>query len=219
MDSSTQDLIWLLVIILVPIIPAVVLFIWCDSIAEVTGALWGLPCKFGGGFAGYFAVVWLISHHWPSHEPTDQVYTVLGKVGVDKGPMPQLTDLFFAEGNGNDVEYTPDGAFQKPMVAKVVQGKLKLPSLSINWKGQTFGGKTIHLDPGERWMNNTDNPDIQIIISGHEITIQPSIALKRILEQIKPFDPSGPLPSPTVVPSPPPTAAVDSPIPRVTRSK
>ncbi len=44
------------ILVLVPLIPAVVLFVTLKSTATIKGTIAGIPMELGGAIAGYFAV-------------------------------------------------------------------------------------------------------------------------------------------------------------------
>jgi hypothetical protein len=79
-----NDLIILAFIILLPIIPAYLLFKVLPSRATVSGPLKGLKINLGGAFAGYFAVVLVIlSSYNIWHSAPAVKWTVQGRI-IDK---------------------------------------------------------------------------------------------------------------------------------------
>jgi len=63
-----MDLIYLAATILVPIVPAAFLFKALPSkpgsTGSITGRFQGMELKFGGAFAGYFAIFFLVFHNY-----------------------------------------------------------------------------------------------------------------------------------------------------------
>jgi hypothetical protein len=75
-------------VILLPIIPAYILFKALPATGSVDGKLQGLEIKLGGAFAGYFAVVLLIIINHSVLMPVQfQMWTVTGQV-VDENGQP-----------------------------------------------------------------------------------------------------------------------------------
>jgi hypothetical protein len=75
-------------VILLPIIPAFILFKALPSLGSVDGKLQGMEIKLGGAFAGYFAVVLLIVANHNVLIPVQyQLWTVTGQV-VDENGRP-----------------------------------------------------------------------------------------------------------------------------------
>ncbi len=89
------DLVTLACIVLLPIIPAFLLFKALPSSAKVSGPFQGLQVKLGGAFAGYFAVLLLITytHGVWAPPPVYQVWEVSGQVTDDRGNAIQPLDI------------------------------------------------------------------------------------------------------------------------------
>ena len=68
MDDTTINIIYLLIVILTPIIPAMLLFFirGMKSTAEATGPYKGMAIKVGGAFAGYFIVFFFLFFKLPN---------------------------------------------------------------------------------------------------------------------------------------------------------
>src|SRR5579863_6081769 len=90
MSPQSTIFISLIIIILLPILPAYILFAALPSRADVTGPFHGLEIKLGGAFAGYFLLVVLVIADLPRIrsviEPeTSQVWTVEGRLFDQSG--------------------------------------------------------------------------------------------------------------------------------------
>ena len=68
MSDTTINIVYLLIVILAPVIPAVLLFFikGMKSSAEASGPLKGLAIKVGGAFAGYFIVFFVLFFKLPN---------------------------------------------------------------------------------------------------------------------------------------------------------
>src|SRR6476620_1302569 len=68
MSDTTINIVYLLIVILVPIIPAIFLFFikGLRSTARASGPLKGLAIKVGGAFAGYFIVFCVLFFKLPN---------------------------------------------------------------------------------------------------------------------------------------------------------
>src|SRR2546426_12406506 len=91
-DPNTVNLIWVFTAILLPVIPALLLYKLLPSTADVSGPFHGMQVKLGGAFAGYFLLVLVISY-WPGRKPRElgyEVWTVKGQIEEDDGTtIPQ----------------------------------------------------------------------------------------------------------------------------------
>jgi hypothetical protein len=87
MNNNILNFIYLAIIVLLPIIPAFILFKYLPSTGNVEGPLKGLTIKFAGSFAGYFAVfilLYLKIPLLPSPREEYTVWTVNGKINTPK---------------------------------------------------------------------------------------------------------------------------------------
>ena len=96
-EVTTQllSLVSLAVMVLLPLVPAYLLFKALPSTAIVTGPFQGLKLKLGGAFAGYFilAVLVFYSHKIWAPPPQYQVWEVDGTVTDEDGAPLQLLEL------------------------------------------------------------------------------------------------------------------------------
>src|SRR5688572_26106823 len=104
-----SDLTYIAVVVLVPLIPAFLLYKFLPSgRTEVGGPFKGLDIKLSGAFAGYFLVVLIVTPFvvflikskpdvvcppCPKPPPTQyEVYTVTGKVDLESSPDSEKLD-------------------------------------------------------------------------------------------------------------------------------
>jgi phosphotransferase system glucose/maltose/N-acetylglucosamine-specific IIC component len=144
-------------IILLPVLPAFLLFKALPSSAEVTGPFKSLTIKLGGAFAGYFAILLVIfsTHNIWNPPPIYQVWQINGSVTDTQGNAIQPFD-------------PTDIALAPPPLQPLVDGKFTLsfstwpgqgggteyPTLLISHKN--FRPVTISLDPS----NPPKSPDL-----------------------------------------------------------
>jgi hypothetical protein len=90
-DPNIINLVYLLVIILVPIIPGFIFFKWLESSGSVGGKWQGWTIKVGGAFSGYFAIFLLLLYILhpkitpPEYHP---LWSLVGEISDD----PKITD-------------------------------------------------------------------------------------------------------------------------------
>ena len=104
-----SNLIYFVALILVPIIPAFILFKWLPSTAIVRGPLSGLQINVTGGFGGYFALL-LLSYPFVTgmeHQLSAQKWTIIGTIDTPvNAPIQYETQILVhppftsAESNG-----------------------------------------------------------------------------------------------------------------------
>ena len=174
--TESSIIVTLCFIVLLPIVPAYLLFRLLASHAAVSGKLQSLKIKLGGAFAGYFAVVALLIYTYPTWHPQSpyQLWKVKARVVDDKGAGIQPLDL-------GDVSLTPpyfqpnvDGSFTLTVSsAPGVGSSPDYPTLNINHKD--FGPVAISLDP----KSAKTRQGVSVDDKSHEITIS-EIQLRKL---------------------------------------
>src|SRR5437588_3261868 len=93
-SQTTLNLVTLCFIILLPVVPAMLLFAVLPSTGELSGPFKGMHIKLGGAFAGYFAVVLLVlgSHSLWAPPPAYQVWELSGRVTDEQKQPLQLLE-------------------------------------------------------------------------------------------------------------------------------
>lgn len=154
--SSTFNLPFALLaaVILLPLIPAFIIFKLLPASADVSGPLQGFEIKLGGAFGAYFALVVLVlftkNGIWdpappPPPPPAYQVWTVSGTIDDNTGtPLLSLAP--------GDVTLLPPSLTQQPgwfsidiPVKPGQNGSTDYPTLEITPKG--YVPQDVSLDP------------------------------------------------------------------------
>jgi hypothetical protein len=115
-DALTQLLVILFAVVLLPLVPAVLLFKFLPSDASAEGPWKGLKIKVGGSFAGYFLMVVLltgISRHYVAPPPTQDFYQI-SAILVPEDPSVRLDHHEFEFYPELEPQYAPtrDGAYR-----------------------------------------------------------------------------------------------------------
>jgi hypothetical protein len=181
MENANPYLVLTLTILL-PLVPAYVLYRNLPGKAIVSGPLKGFNIKLSGAFGGYFALVVLVLstlHLW--NPVTQEEWTVTGKVQYEQGDTATLqkgTVIYLQPPPVADEN--PDGTFA--LVFKRAQGlnKNTLPNLRIRVPGYEF--KSVPLS-GEYEPYETER--YKISIHGKHIVVEDPIKLIK-----KPSEPS-----------------------------
>jgi len=159
------DLWYLACMILLPIVPASLLFKALGSTGDVSGPMLGLKIKLGGAFAGYFAVLVLLFVMYKTWHPTYAVWKVHGAVTDDQGIPIQPLDEKNVTLQPASVYFFPDGSFD--MTFSAAPGDW--PTLVVSYPN--YLAITRPLDPSASGIKDDGN--------GH-LTISDSIKLKKI---------------------------------------
>jgi hypothetical protein len=139
-------------VILLPILPAYLLFKALPSTAIVSGPLQGLNINLGGAFAGYFAVVLLVvaSHNilFPAPTPPYQVWEVTGQVTDEKTGNPieplSATDVVLVP---PPLEPNVAGTFKLKFYSWLgPSGEIEFPRLAVGHA--KYDSYNIDLNPG-----------------------------------------------------------------------
>src|SRR6266446_5243211 len=146
----------LAVILLLPILPAYLLFKTLPSTGDVEGKLFrGLEIKLGGAFAGYIVVI-LIVFHYPGvwrpvslpPVPTASVWHLSGQLTDDSGTPIEPLDIKDFSFLPATLQSIPGGNFVLTIPTEPQQGGgTKFPIVAISHPN--FSTLKIPLDPSE----------------------------------------------------------------------
>jgi hypothetical protein len=122
-------------VVLVPTIPAYLLFKALPSTAIVTGPLKGLTINLGGAFAGYFALLVLIfsMHNIWNPPPPYQVWYVKGEVREPVGSATHPLEMKDFQIEPAAFNYLGAGKFKLTLFTTPAQdGSIQFPDLRID---------------------------------------------------------------------------------------
>jgi hypothetical protein len=197
-DPNTVKLIWIFTAILLPIIPALLLFKLLPlSTADVSGPFHGLQIKLGGAVGAYFLLV-LVIYFGPRPTPPYEVWTLKGYIQDENGTYVP-PDKINMNIQPRSVEYLTDGSFEMDVLVKRGQsGRVKFPTLMVEWQPpQLFGNAAVHLDSASQLFGKKYK--LKIDQASREIEVAEPIQLKKA-QQEKPYAPAEQAPKPTVLP-------------------
>jgi hypothetical protein len=128
---SSGNAIFLVVAILLPLIPAYLLYRLLPSQADIEGPWQGLKIKVSGAFGGYFLLVITI-FGYSSLMPSYDVWTVRGNMSFEDGPrMVDERTVHFTV-RPPDISLHPDGDFRLTLfTVPDPSGRPQLPTLII----------------------------------------------------------------------------------------
>lgn len=198
-DPNLVKLIWIFTAILLPVIPAILLFkLLPRSTADVSGPFHGLQIKLGGAVGAYFLLV-LVIYFGPRPTPPYEVWTLKGYIQDEDGTYlpPEKINMNIQP---RSVEYLNDGSFEMDILVKRNQvGQVKLPTLMVDWQpAQLFGNATVHLDSAGQLFGKKYN--LKVDQGSREIIVTEPIKLQKKIQENAYIPPPGPAPQPTVLP-------------------
>lgn len=174
-------------VVLLPMIPAYVLYKALPGKAYVTGPLEGFTIRLTGGFAGYFCLVLLLLIFWRS-EPKYELWEVKGQVRCKNCPEFDIQRMSMNLRPPNQ-SVTDDGLFNIQIArAPGMTGEMKFPTLVI--EHPDYATVSIDLNEatpryGQMFKKLTrDNWSREIIVEGYRDN---AIALEKKL----PYVPAG----------------------------
>jgi len=198
-DQNTVNLIWIFTAILLPVVPALLLYKLLPSTADVSGPFHGMQIKLSGAFAGYFLLV-LVILFWPRPKAAYEVWTVKGQIQDQNGTvLPQ--DKVNLNIQPRSIDYIQDeGTFEMDILVKRGQsGQAKFPTLLVEWQpAQPFGNAPVHLDPSNQLFGKKYK--LKIDDKLREITITEPIVLEKKIPEAA-YAPAEAAPQPTVLPA------------------
>ena len=142
---SLTSLLYITVAVILPIVPAYLLYRLLPSESQVEGPWQGLRIKLGGAFGGYFLLVITI-FFFARSLPTYEVWNVRGQVLLDEGDERIAQDLVEFKLIPSGVAISPDGRFDLDVFAHPGRssGLLELPVLVVGYAG--YRPEPVHLD-------------------------------------------------------------------------
>lgn len=176
----TDLIILVSIVVLLPIIPAYILYKALPSGATVSGPYKGLSIQLKGAFAGYFIVALLASGFITGYphlkpKPDYDLWTVQGKIQLEEGGMDlEGTTISIKPPEQNVNE---EGRFLIENIPLPKQLGLKKPSLVINKEGYGIKCLTLETKPPAY----EDLPKYEIIFDEErkDIRINTPIVLKK----------------------------------------
>ncbi len=155
MQTLPPGLVVLLVIVLVPIIPAYLLFKFLPSKAVANGPLQGLRIDLGGGFAGYFLVFLTLIPLRGSFTTGYDKWTVTGRIVDSEGNILQYLDPRYVTYSGRYMKSDQAGNFTLEFLT-TSDGQYGFPDLYIRVPG--YQRKDIFLGPKDKNQDDLENP-------------------------------------------------------------
>lgn len=129
------NILLIVVLVLLPLVPAYTLFRWLPSDGSVEGPFHGTKLKFGGAFAGYlvlFLALTQVSAGMPQHE----VWVVRGQLAFadDAGTFDEHSVRFTLRPPG--ISLHPDGSFRLTLIRMPDEtGEAELPTVIVEHPG------------------------------------------------------------------------------------
>ena len=199
-----SDLTYIAVVVLVPLIPAFLLYKFLPhGRTEVGGPFKGLDIKLSGAFAGYFLVVLIVTSLvvfliktkpvapcpvCPTPPATQyEVYTVTGKVdleGDSKSPKIDSAQLTFSI-LPPERTVKPDGSFSLQIPVRPGQsGEPEFPDLIIGHEDSAYDSATIPLDEKSPYKRQ----DFTVVYNkvARTIVLKPAIRLTAATQAFHP---------------------------------
>ncbi len=128
-----ENTVYLVILILLPIVPAYLLFKSLPSTADVTSVFKGRQIKLTGAFAGYFLLFYICMLQFKSLIQPDEIYQVwtLSGTVVDAANNRPVDDT-----RNPKIAYAPpssitNGVFQLKIVAEKKIDRIEFPRLSV----------------------------------------------------------------------------------------
>jgi hypothetical protein len=151
-EEAAIRLIGLMLAVLVPCVPALLLYRKLPESGEVTGLMAGLRIKFTGPAAVYTVIFFLLLGRLPEAATHFHTWTVTGQITFDRAPtdpVPNLGDVF--------VRFIPprlgimnQGAFVWDIpVSEDANGRSQFPDIQIDLRD--YGGVTLPLARNRRY--------------------------------------------------------------------
>lgn len=154
------------ILILLPIIPAIILFrgirladIGGANAARAEGNLLGLRWSFGGAFAGYIFVLLILMQVMSSHLQLieAEVWTVRGH--IQPGATQDIVNRVSISSFPQNLNLSQSGDYEFKIIVLRHGDTLEFPSVNVDMSLLCGGIKTVRLDDGKGTFPILDNPN------------------------------------------------------------
>ncbi|WP_157778428.1 hypothetical protein [Massilia violaceinigra] len=148
MSSYYQFLLTSCILVLLPIIPAVVIFKACpqpQNSAEGEGTLYGMRWKFGGAFAAYLVVALMVlsaNKHWFQAREVE-VWTVRG--AVNAGNI-DIKNVLAVRSLPQTLSVESDGSYEFKVIVQRSGDVLNFPKVLFELRSECRERRTVRLD-------------------------------------------------------------------------
>lgn len=182
-------LLMLTVVILLPILPAYLLFKLLPSRSDVSGPLQGLEIKLGGAFGGYFILVVLVLSQLSNIKETvkeaprpveDPVWRVEGQIVDEQGQPIEPLGAADIQLTPRSLEVEPNGYFQATFATNLppVGTGAVFPKLNVTHDGYTT--QTILLGPTDQAHKGDQKTRDEV----HHLITLPPIRLSKLPQYV-----------------------------------
>jgi hypothetical protein len=168
-------------LVLLPLVPAFILFKVLKSSGEIRGPLYGLTLQLGGAFAGYFALLLVLLFSFKAYivpPPVHVVWTVKGQVvDQEQKPLDVTTDSFALLPASPPPIAAEKGQFSVNFIpAPQDGGGVSYPTVIISYTD--YLSKSVNLDPAQHG-GSTSKQEVPIWDNVHHVITIPAIALMK----------------------------------------
>jgi len=174
----TENLTYITILVLLPIIPAYILYRTLPSRAMVRGPFKGLNIQLSGAFAGYFLVLLLMLSFVYTRlklpRTEYEIWTIKGKISFmeDTSSIPRRSILLFIR--PPDPSTNEDGTFTMEILAKTEPAAVtKFPTLIVDYPGYVTANVDLNQKPAPftRHYDKTHNKETNEIIINDPILL------------------------------------------------
>jgi len=172
-------------VVLVPLIPAFLLYRFLPSTIRVSGLLKGLKVQLTGAFAGYVLVLLIVHDYVPRPLPPSTreegvaLWTIEGRLqleGEDASQDVRTVELLFQP--PAPPQPAPDGRFEVPYVP-FLAGRGAVSTTLVVRKDPTFLPVTLHFEADSVSIGETRYA-LRVDSAGRKITILRTIVLRQV---------------------------------------
>jgi hypothetical protein len=166
-------------LVLLPLVPAYILFKVLQSTGEVGGPFFGLKLQLGGAFAGYFALLLVLLHAFHGFivpPPLNVVWTVKGQiVDQQQNPLDVSSDSFALLPASSPPISAEKGQFSVNFIPVLEDnGGVSYPTVIISYTDYLW--KSVSLDPAQK-SKSAPAQSTPVWDKVHHVITIPAIAL------------------------------------------